>query len=140
MPEPDIKRRDFLKLGTQALLAASGLLGLGGLLRYLSYQSQPEQPRQTNLGPAADYPLGTRKLVANGQALLVHDEQGLRAISLVCTHLGCVVQEDGNGFTCPCHGSMYAADGTLIRGPATQSLGALPLEESENGDLMLTMQ
>jgi Rieske Fe-S protein len=132
-----LKRRDFLKLGTQGLLALSGMLGLGGLLRYLSFQTEPEPPRQISLGAAADYPAGTRRMVAGGQALLIHDEAGLRAISLVCTHLGCLVQAQGDGFACPCHGSLYAADGALVRGPATQALHALRLEQTENGELLL---
>jgi len=137
MGQQRLKRRDFLKLGTQGLLALSGMLGLGGLLRYLSFQSEPAQPREIPLGAATDYPLGTRKVVAEGQALLIHDEKGLLAISLVCTHLGCLVQAEGNGFTCPCHGSMYAADGAVVRGPATQALPELRLEQTENGELLL---
>ena len=137
MSEQRFKRRDFLKLGTRGLLALSGLLGLGGLLRYLSFQSEPAQPRQIPLGAATDYPPGTRSVVADGQALLIHDENGLRAISLVCTHLGCLVQEEGEGFACPCHGSLYAADGTLLRGPATQALHELRVEQSESGELLL---
>jgi nitrite reductase/ring-hydroxylating ferredoxin subunit len=140
MGEQRLKRRDFLKLGTQGLLTVSGMLGLGGLLRYLSFQTEPAPRREIPLGAAADYPPGTRRVVADGQALLIHDEQGLRAISLVCTHLGCLVQVEGDGFTCPCHGSMYAADGALLRGPATQALHALRIEETENGELLLVKE
>ena len=61
------------------LLALSGILGLGGLLRYLSYQSEPAQPQEIPLGAATDYPIGTREVVAEGQALLIHDKQSLRA-------------------------------------------------------------
>ena len=137
MSEQRFKRRDFLKLGTQGLLALSGLLGLGGLLRYLSFQSEPAQPRQIPLGAATDYPPGTRRVVADGQALLIHDENGLRAISLVCTHLGCLVQAEGDGFACPCHGSLYAAGGEVLRGPATQALQELRVEQSASGELLL---
>lgn len=137
MPEQTMKRRDFLKLATQGLLAAGGLLGLGGLLRFLSFQSEPAPAREINLGASIDYPIGTRKVVAEGQALLIHDEQGLRAISLTCTHLGCLVEEKESGFTCPCHGSMYTRDGAVLRGPATQALLTWQVEQSANGDLLL---
>lgn len=137
MHDQPVKRRDFLKLGTQGLLALSGMLGLGGLLRYLSFQTEPPPTQEIPLGKAADYPRGTRRVVADGQALLIHDEAGLRAISLVCTHLGCLVQPDDEGFTCPCHGSLYAADGALRRGPATQALHRLPIEEINEGELVL---
>jgi len=42
------------------------------------------------------------------------------SVFIVCTHLGCVVPwyPEGNKFQCPCHGSQYAPDGHVIRGPA----------------------
>jgi cytochrome b6-f complex iron-sulfur subunit len=41
-------------------------------------------------------------------------------INAVCTHLECVVPYDASAgkFICPCHGSQYAADGGLLKGPA----------------------
>jgi Rieske Fe-S protein len=137
MHEKPVKRRDFLKLGTQGLLTLSGVLGLGGLLRYLSFQADPPAPNQISLGMAADFPPGTRQVVANGQVLLIHDDEELRALSLVCTHLGCLVQVEGEGFACPCHGSLYAADGAVQRGPATEALPLLRVEQTETGELLL---
>jgi len=37
---PDASRRDFLKLATTALLTASGLLGLAGLIRFLDFSTR----------------------------------------------------------------------------------------------------
>lgn len=137
MEKQRVKRRDFLKLVTKGILAVSGMLGLGSLLRYFSYKSEPTALREMPLGAVTDFPLGTRQEVADGQALLIHDEDGLRAISLVCTHLGCLVHPEGDGFTCPCHGSQYDADGTVVRGPATQALQALRIEQTGDGELRL---
>lgn len=41
-----------------------------------------------------------------------------------CTHLGCVLKKNGAEGTwdCPCHGSRFAADGSLIHGPAISDL------------------
>jgi Rieske Fe-S protein len=38
-------------------------------------------------------------------------------IGLICPHLGCVVEMDDSGFTCPCHGSKFNADGSLKKAP-----------------------
>ena len=45
-------------------------------------------------------------------------------INAVCTHLGCVVPWNAgeNLFKCPCHGSQYASNGKVVRGPAPRSL------------------
>ena len=51
-------------------------------------------------------------------------------LSPVCPHLGCQVFFDRQGgkFECPCHGSVFAADGARISGPAPRGLDALPAQ------------
>jgi len=132
-----VSRRDFLKLTTQALLAASGMLGLGALLRFLGYQASPPPVTQFDLGPATAYPLGSRTVLPHMPALLLHTEAGFSAISLVCTHLGCTLEETADGFACPCHGSRFDAQGVPQRGPAGQSLAPLRVEQSAEGRLIL---
>lgn len=43
-----------------------------------------------------------------------------------CTHQGCVLRHDDALATwdCPCHGSRFAEDGTVIQGPASRALAA----------------
>ena len=66
-----------------------------------------------------------------GRHLAVHrDEEGqLHACSARCTHLGCLVgwNRADRTWECPCHGSLFAGDGTLISGPATRDLPEQPL-------------
>ncbi|MFE3192593.1 Rieske 2Fe-2S domain-containing protein [Nocardia sp. NPDC059240] len=45
------------------------------------------------------------------------------AFSTVCPHQGCAVNAISGGvISCPCHGSQFALDGSLVRGPATRGL------------------
>ena len=52
------------------------------------------------------------------------DDGELVALSARCTHLGCIVGWNAadRAWECPCHGSRFAADGTLVQGPATNDL------------------
>ncbi len=56
-----------------------------------------------------------------GVALLVN-KQRVAAVSLECTHLGCLLNVVDDGFFCPCHGSEFGPLGEVYTGPATRSL------------------
>lgn len=45
-------------------------------------------------------------------------------LTRVCTHQGCIVgwSASSKELVCPCHGSRFAADGSVTREPATRSL------------------
>jgi cytochrome b6-f complex iron-sulfur subunit len=137
MSEPKLSRRDFLKLTRTTLLTASGLLGLGGLLRFLSYQTQPPAPTEFDLGPASDYAPGSRTILPDVPAVLLHSDKGFTALSLVCPHLGCTVESKPDGFACPCHGSRFDPQGKVMRGPAGKPLTQLRVETTPDGKLHL---
>ena len=65
----------------------------------------------------------------------------LRVLSTICPHLGCSVSwhEDRRLFICPCHGGVFAPDGTLISGPPPRSMDALNTK-TEDGTLKVEYQ
>ena len=53
------------------------------------------------------------------------DEEGtVFAVSLDCTHLSCVLRFNAaeRSWDCPCHGSRFAVDGSVLEGPAVRPL------------------
>ena len=131
----NVSRRDFLKLTTNALIALSGILGIGGLIRYLSYQYDPSPQSDFDIGLATNYPRNSRTIVASVPAIVIHDDEGLHAVSLTCSHLGCTIEERNFGFECPCHSSRYDLNGVVLKGPATADLRKLRVEKTEDGNL-----
>jgi cytochrome b6-f complex iron-sulfur subunit len=131
----DLSRRDFLKLARDGFLYLSGALAFVGFLRFLDYDPNPAQKTQFDLGLAEKYPLGSRTILAEIPAILIHTEQRFSARSLVCTHLGCTLEPDADGFACPCHNSRFDADGKVTHGPATKYLQSLRVEVTAENNL-----
>lgn len=120
-PEP-VQRRDFLGLG--AMVAAVGAFVLATL-------GMSRLPKAAVLSsPSKKFRATLPETLAAGQAFvppgrsvaLFRDDEGVYAVSLVCTHLGCIVKPGAEGFECPCHGSRFALNGSVTRGPAPSPL------------------
>ena len=63
-----------------------------------------------------------------GKVAAFRDEAGeLHMRSAVCTHMGCVVHFNSfeRCWDCPCHGSQFAIDGSVLNGPAVRPLDAV---------------
>jgi nitrite reductase/ring-hydroxylating ferredoxin subunit len=132
-----ITRAGFLSLAGKSLLALCGLLGLGGLVTYLSFQPDPAPPTLFDLGDASNYPPGSRTVIADARAVVLHTDSGYSAKSLVCPHLGCTVALAPAGYACPCHGSRFNLDGSVRNGPASQPMKVLTVEVTPDGKLIL---
>ncbi len=65
------------------------------------------------------------------------DESGkLHLNSAVCTHLGCLVHWNSTEqcWDCPCHGSHFAPDGSVLCGPATAPLPKVTMVKRSNAE------
>ncbi len=68
--------------------------------------------------------------------LVLHNpsSNNLVAVNPTCTHQGCSVawEADTKTLSCPCHGSKFNPDGSVLKGPATKPLESFTAKE-ENG-------
>jgi Rieske Fe-S protein len=73
-----------------------------------------------------------KTLNVNGQrAAAYRDDEGtVHLRSAICTHMGCEVKwnQAERTWDCPCHGSRFHTDGTVIAGPAESPLAELAVE------------
>jgi cytochrome b6-f complex iron-sulfur subunit len=136
LENPSLSRRQLLNFLTGATVAATAGSALYTIGKFLI------PPAETTTGGAilakdivgnpipatqilAEVP-GTRALLAGlaGEPtyLTVSADHTLEPIGIVnnCTHLGCTFPWNplDQQFQCPCHGSLYAPDGAVVRGPA----------------------
>ncbi len=74
-----------------------------------------------------------------GEAIVVNTGGKPRAFRARCTHLGCLISRiEGKEIVCPCHGSRFDLSGKAIKGPALESLEALPIvREPQSGEYQI---
>lgn len=76
-----------------------------------------------------------------GHLVYVLPAKNNQVLSAVCPHEGCEVawRNDGGVFSCPCHDSNFAPDGSQLSGPAHRGLDPLPAR-IQNGVLQIQYQ
>jgi Rieske Fe-S protein len=130
----NLSRRSFLQIS----FSASGLLTLGGLMKYLSFQADTPTAQTTfTLDKPSAYSIGSATHVAQARAWLLRDEKGLYAISTLCPHLGCTVERRDGDYLCPCHGSRFLPNGDVVNGPATRGLNFIRVSLGVEGKLQV---
>ncbi len=131
------RRRFLFTTGTATVVV--GVFGfLGATARYLFPNVLYEPPSRFPVGRPEDFPPGTATFLPERRLFVFNSDAGFYAISSICTHLGCNVNHiTGDGFACPCHGSLYDANGQVTRGPAPRPLAWFALSLSPRGELVI---
>jgi cytochrome b6-f complex iron-sulfur subunit len=141
LSEEELSRRRFLlALGTGALtLAGLGTVATGA--QYLRPNVLFEPATKFPVGSPEEIPVGGVLALPKRKLFVVREQAGCYALSAVCTHLGCVIQQGKDaggrpGFLCPCHGSAFDLTGKVAGGPAPRPLDRLALS-LERGRLVV---
>ncbi|MFQ5577890.1 MAG: ubiquinol-cytochrome c reductase iron-sulfur subunit [Anaerolineae bacterium] len=84
------------------------------------------------VGTTDDIPPGQARVVplGNKPVIVTNTEQGVKAFSAVCTHLGCISvwDETRNVILCPCHDGQFSPiTGAVVSGPPPTGLEAIPV-------------
>jgi cytochrome b6-f complex iron-sulfur subunit len=129
-PKPSVfaSRRQFIQLGLTALGAAWLGTWLQSNLFPATNTTQTAQPVSF---PLSELPVGGTKAITYGDmpVLVMRTRESLRAFSLICTHLGCMVEWQANKkeFYCACHSGRYDEFGEVLAGPPPIPLEQIPI-------------
>lgn len=115
-------RRKVLR---KVLSIAVGASLAGLLVQMLRRERESKSPAPVSIPPDVSAGL----TIIEGAIVYREGEGPIRAYAAHCTHLGCRIDRiAGDEIVCPCHGSRFRADGTVVTGPATRPLVALRIE------------
>ncbi len=131
---PDLGRRQVLAY----LLGLSVVTTLVGVFTpIIGYLIPPTEGSAGSsgrvlVGTTEDIPLSQGKVVSMGSKAVIvsHTDQGVKAFSAVCTHLGCICSWDEARqlILCPCHdGQFNAVTGAVMSGPPPAPLPSIPV-------------
>jgi cytochrome b6-f complex iron-sulfur subunit len=125
--ETGVTRRALLDTFAGALVFASIAAGAGVVGMFAS----PPPARREDVGEIDVASLTDLKAKGSVRfhfgrepCILIHANGQLHALSLVCTHLGCLVEwsPKARQLTCPCHRAAFGLEGNVIEGPPPRPL------------------
>lgn len=130
-PAP-MPRRDFLGLSALWSAGAAMAFAMLGMLRLPKAAVLPSPSKRFAVALPESLPEGEAFVPPGRSVALYRENGGVYALSIVCTHLGCIVKQAPDGFHCPCHGSRFAHDGSVVKGPAPAPLPRLAVTRSDD--------
>lgn len=135
-----MNRRNFIGWGAAgfATLCSGVAVSFGAVLRYLVPDVFYEPPQTFKIGEPADFAYGPPSFLADEKIYVFRErEKGFSVASAVCTHLGCTVNyfQSDQHFHCPCHGSIFSPNGTVVHGPAPKPLPWFEVTLARDGKL-----
>lgn len=120
-PEP-LPRRDWLGLSSLWAMGGALLFGIAGMLKLPKAAVLASPSKKFRVALPETLAAGESFIPPGRAVAIFKDSDGVHAVSTICTHLGCVIKPNPEGFECPCHGSRFAKNGEVTKGPAPQPL------------------
>ena len=133
-----MKRRDFLGKLAVSSITSAGLMAFLGSMN-LSIPKVFSSANKFKIGHIKDFPVNAFTFIPDKNIFVLRDRKGVRALSAICTHLECVVNQKDNGFQCPCHGSLFDEKGEVLSGPAPKRLNWLKVGKAPDGQLIVNL-
>ena len=134
------ERRDLLSWAAVGSASAVILGTLAGMVRLIKPRVLHEAASRFSIGNPGDLAAGEERIITERNVVLLSTTEGIAAISLVCTHLGCIVSRSAEGFSCPCHGSKFGAQGKILGGPAPKDLPWFEISRRADGKLQVDLK
>lgn len=128
-----VNRRRFLSVaGTSAglIVVAAAVPGCG---------NQTGNPPTGPVAAGNVSALSVGALLVMSNIVVARDAGGVYAMSAVCTHQGCLINDAGGtisgGLHCPCHGSAFDGNGAVTHGPAGSALQHYAVTIASDGSM-----
>jgi nitrite reductase/ring-hydroxylating ferredoxin subunit/uncharacterized membrane protein len=136
------RRRAAVGLSTTALGIVSASAWLGGHLSFgkgvgvneWAFDDLPGDWTKAISEDKLDADVLVRRSLNGTGIVFVRHGGTVHALTDRCSHRGCSLSQgkfDGATITCPCHGSQFGLDGSLLRGPATFGQRALDVRSRD---------
>jgi len=124
-------RRELLSAGVAwAVMGVGvGVPSVMGFARFMMPNVLEEPEPKVRCGPLSQFMNlqpgeVDEKYKISGKFWVIREEERIAAVSIICTHLGCIPSwlPNDRKFKCPCHGSGFKPNGTNFEGPAPRPL------------------
>jgi cytochrome b6-f complex iron-sulfur subunit len=131
---------NWLTIGWLAFAAATGGFFLS-MIRFLFPNVLFEPPQSFKIGYPEEFVSGNVdiRFKKKYNIWVVRNEEGIYALSTVCTHLGCTPNwlASEQKFKCPCHGSGFRSSGINFEGPAPRPLERFMIYLAGDGQIVV---
>ncbi len=126
-----VSRRKIISYGWIAATVVIVGEMIGGTLAYLWPKVRGEKSAKLLIaGKVDDFQVEKMAIFRKEKVFINRMDDGLLAMSAICTHLRCIVRwnEQKKVFECPCHGAEFNAFGEVLAGPPPRPLDIHPVE------------